>query len=50
MFGACRISGWWDGTSVAAYSGGYSGRKVGQDFANLGSWNDRIGSMKLYSV
>ena len=50
MLGSCRISGWWDGTSVAAYSGGYSGRKTGQNYSSLGAWNDRIGSMKLYSV
>lgn len=50
LFGNCRVSGWWDGTDAAAYSGGYSGRRVGQYFATLVDWNDRIGSMKLYSV
>jgi len=50
MFGSCRVSGWWDGTDVAAYSGGYSGRRTGQYYSTLVDWNDRIGSMKLYSV
>lgn len=51
LHGACQVSGWWYGWGPSSYSGTYSGRKTGRVFSSLGAtWNDRIGSMKLYST
>lgn len=50
FFGSCRVSVWWEGTRTSAYRGTYSGRKLGQYWAFLADWDNRIGSMKIYSV